>query len=188
MRKLKVELLGSFHRCPMNFLYRLLITTAIIMATLAVMSRCAEAGELNTTWQTPVGNCDNTPLTDLAGYRVRWGSGTVQLPATATGYTVPNLTPGTWWINVAAFNMQNVESQYVAGWRTVAVEEFVTKTNKVYTFFRSNGNITLTVTPHTVPLGTVCDATQSVNGKYKVALEAVTWSGTKLTAALADCG
>lgn len=172
----------------MNFLYRLLITTAIIMATLAVMSRCAEAGELKTTWQAPVGNCNNTPLTDLAGYRVRWGVGSIELPATATSYDVFGLPPGTWWVNVAAFNNTGTESQYVAAWKTITPAEFVTTTNKVYTFFRSNGNITLTITPHTVPIGTVCDATQSVNGKYKVALEAVTWSGTKLTAALADCG
>lgn len=148
----------------------------------------ASAGDLAATWQAPTGNCDNTPLTDLSGYRVRWGSGTVQLPATATAYTIPNLTPGMWWINVAAFNLKNEESQYVAGWKTVQPSEFVTKTNKVYTFFRSGGNITVVVTPHTVPVGTVCDATQSVNGKYKIALEAITWSGTKLTAALADCG
>lgn len=172
----------------MNFLYRLLITTAIVMATLALMSRCAEAGELATTWTAPTGNCNNTPLTDLAGYKVRWGQGSADLPATALAYTVTGVTPGTWWVNVAAFNSTGEESQYVAGWKTITPAEFVTKTNKVYTFVRSNGNITLTVTRHTVPLGVVCDATQSVNGKYKVALEAVTWSGTRLTAALADCG
>lgn len=172
----------------MNFFYRLLITTAIIFATLALMSRCAEAGDLSATWTAPTGNCDNTPLTDLQGYRVRWGSGTAELPATANAYNIPNLTPGMWWVNIAAYNSTGEESQYVAAWKTVTAAEFVTKTNKVYTFFRSNGNITLTVTPHTVPLGTVCDATQSVNGKYRVPLEAVTWSGAKLTAALADCG
>lgn len=172
----------------MNFLYRLLITTAIVMATLALMSRCAEAGSLDATWNVPTGNCNNTPLTDLAGYKVRWGSGTAELPATAKAYSITGLLPGTWWINVAAFNSTGEESQYVAGWKTVTPAEFVTKSNKVYTFARSSGNIILTVTKHTVPVGTVCDATQSVNGKYKVALEAVTWSGTKLTAALADCG
>jgi hypothetical protein len=58
----------------------------------------------------------------------------------------------------------------------------------VYTFFRSNGNITVVSTPHRVALGVVCDATQSVNGKYRVPLEAVTWNGSRMTAALADCG
>lgn len=172
----------------MNFLYRLLITTAIICATLTLMSRCAEAGDLSATWTAPTGNCNNTPLTNLAGYKVRWGMGSVELPVGSTAYNVTGLPPGTWWVNVAAFTTTGEESQYVAAWKTVTPAEFTTKSNKVYTFFRSGGNITLSVTRHTVPLGVVCDATQSVNGKYKIALEAVTWSGTKLTAALADCG
>ena len=155
---------------------------------LCLLALPAWGADMPVTWTAPTGNCNNTPLTDLQGYRVRWGNGSTELPATATSFTVSGLTPGRWWVNVAAFNSQNVESQYVAGWKDVAAEEFVTKTNKVYTFFRANGNITLTVTPHTVGVGVACDATQSVNGKYRVPLEAVTWNGTKLTAALADCG
>jgi hypothetical protein len=172
----------------MNFLYRLLITTAIIMATLALMSRCAKAGEADITWIAPTQNCDGTPVGTLAKYDLTWGQKRTDLPLTPLAYKVTGLTPGVWWFSLAAVNVAGQSSQFVTATKTIAPAEFVTKTNKVYTFFRSNGNITLTVTPHTVPLGTVCDATQSVNGKYKVALEAVTWSGTKLTAALADCG
>ena len=172
----------------MDRLLRILLPIALIMGTFTLAVRCAHGGDLSATWTAPTGNCNNTPLTDLQGYRVRWGSGSTQLPATATSYAIPNLTPGTWWLNVAAFNSTGEESQYVAGWKTIAPAEFVTKSTTVYTFFRSGGNITVTGTLHRVPLGTVCDATQSVNGKYKVPLEAVTWSGTKLTAALADCG
>lgn len=172
----------------MDKLLRILLPLALISVTLALSTRCAEAGNLDATWTAPANNCNNTPLTNLQGYRVRWGSGTAQLPATATSYSITGLLPGTWWINVAAFNSTGAESQYVAGWKTVAPTEFVTKSTTVYTFFRSGGNITVVGTPHRVPLGTVCDATQSVNGKYRVPLEAVTWNGTKLTAALADCG
>lgn len=175
------------HMRPINWLrVAVILGAGALLVTLFTCS--AKAGELAATWTTPTGNCNNTPLTDLKGYRVRWGMGSVELAPTATSFTVSNLVPGTWWVNIAAFNSKNEESQYAAGWNTVTAAEFVTKTNKVYTFFRSGGNITVVATPHTVPLGTVCDATQSVNGKHKVALEAVTWSGTKLTAALADCG
>ena len=93
-----------------------------------------------------------------------------------------------WWFSLAAVNSDGDSSEFVTVEKTIAPNEFVTKTTTVYTFFRSNGNVSVVATPHRVPLGTVCDATQSVNGKYKVALEAVTWSGAKLTAALADCG
>lgn len=144
--------------------------------------------DVNVSWTAPVGNCDGTPLADLTGYKVRWGTGSATLPATDTQFTIPALTPGPWWVHVAAFNSQGAESQYVGAWKEVGPEEFVTTSNKVYTFFRANGNIVVTVTPHTVKLGVVCDATQQVNGKYRIPLENVTWAGVRLSAALADCG
>lgn len=149
----------------------------------------ARADTLNVTWTAPTGNCNNTPLTDLRGYRVRWGSGSIDLPATATAFDIPNVAPGTWWVNVAAFNSTGQESQYVAAWKTVTPDKFVTKATTVYTFVRAEGKILTLPTLHTVPLGTQCDATQSVNGKYVVPREAVTWSGSaRLVAVLADCG
>lgn len=166
---------------------RLLIGFALISATLALSVRCAEAGESTITWVAPTQNCNGTSLTNLTGYSLTYGQKRVDLPATPLTYSVSGLTPGTWWFSLAAVTPTD-RSEFVTVEDTILPSEFVTKTNKVYTFFRSNGNISVVATPHTVPLGVVCDATQSVNGKYKIALEAVTWSGTKLTAALADCG
>ena len=149
----------------------------------------ARAGTLDATWQAPTGNCNNTPLTDLQGYRVRWGKGSIELGATASAYTVTGLTPGVWWINVAAFNSTNVESQYVAAWKTVTPEEFVTKTTTVYTFVKAEGNIVVLPSAHTVPLGTQCDANQVVNGKYILPRSAIIWSGSaRPVAVLGDCG
>jgi hypothetical protein len=165
------------------------LTTAIIMlATLSLMSECAKAGEAVITWTAPTRNCDGTLLTNLAKYDLTYGQARTDLPLTPLTKTVTGLTPGNWWFSLAAVNAAGESSQFVTATKTVTPAEFVTKSTTVYTFFRSGGNITVVGTPHRVPLGTVCDATQSVNGKYKVALEAVTWSGTKLTAALADCG
>jgi hypothetical protein len=172
-----------------------LAATALVLGVLQ-LSNCksawvfpsAHAGEGAITWTAPTTNCDGTALTDLAKYDMTYGTKRVDLPLTPLAYTVTGLTPGTWWFSLAATTTGGVRSEFVTVEKTIAPTDFVTKTNKVYTFLRSKGNITLTVTPHTVPLGVVCDATQSVNGKFKVPLEAVTWSGTKLTAALADCG
>lgn len=171
----------------MNFLYRLLITTAIVMATLALMSRCAEAGEATLTWGAPTQNCNGTLLTDLSGYDLTYGQKREPLPSTPLSKTITGLTPGTWWFSLAAVT-PTTRSEFITVEKVIPPEEFVTKSTTVYTFFRSGGNITVVGTLHRVPLGTVCDATQSVNGKYKVPLEAVTWSGARLTAALADCG
>lgn len=148
----------------------------------------ANAGEATITWTAPTKNCDGTSLTNLAKYDLTYGQKRTDLPLTPLTHIVTGLAPGTWWFSLAAVNSTGDRSEFVTVEKVVAPAEFVTKTNKVYTFFRSGGNVTVVATPHTVPVGTVCDATHSVNGKYKVALEAVTWSGTKLTAALADCG
>lgn len=171
----------------MDRLLRFLLPLALIMGAMALGARCAQAGEAVLTWTAPTQNCNGTTLTDLTGYNLTYGQKKEALPKTPLTKTVTGLTPGVWWFSLAA-TTPTATSEFITVEKTVAPAEFVTKTNKVYTFFRSGGNITLSVTPHTVPLGTVCDATQSVNGKYKIALEAVTWSGKKLTAALADCG
>lgn len=167
---------------------RFLLGAAVIMATLGFTARCAHAGEATITWTAPTQNCNGTPLTNLAKYDLTYGQARADLPLTPLTKTVTGLTPGVWWFSLAAVNATNDRSEFVTVSKTITPAEFVTKSTTVYTFFRSNGNISVVATLHRVPLGTVCDATQSVNGKYKVALEAVTWSGTKLTAALADCG
>lgn len=156
-------------------------------AACLLLSGLAQAGEAQLTWTAPTQRCDGTPLTNLTGYGLTWGQSRVDLPLDLA-HTVTGLKPGAWWFSLAAIDADGKRSEFVTVEKVVAPEEFVTKSNKVYTFFRANGNITLSVTPHTVELGVVCDATQSVNGKYRIPLESVTWAGTKLTAALADCG
>jgi hypothetical protein len=155
---------------------------------LLAMALTARAGTADLSWTAPTRNCDGTLLTNLAKYNMTYGQKRVDLPLTPLTHTVTGLAPGVWWFSLAAVNADGDRSEFITVEKTIAPTEFTTKTNKVYTFFRSGGNITVVATSHTVPIGTVCDATQTVNGKYKVALEAVTWSGTKLTAALADCG
>lgn len=155
---------------------------------LALMALPAWAGEGSLTWTAPTQNCNGTPLTNLAKYDLTYGQKRIDLPLTPLSYTVTGLVPGTWWFSLAAVNSNGDRSEFVTVEKVVAPADFVTKSTTVYTFFRSGGNITVVGTPHRVPLGTMCDATQSVNGKYRVPLEAVTWSGAKLTAALADCG
>lgn len=69
------------------------------------------------TWTPPTQNTDGSPLTNLAGYRVSYGASAQQLvqsaqlanPA-ATGHTISNLTPGTWYFGVKAYTAQGAES------------------------------------------------------------------------------
>lgn len=69
------------------------------------------------TWTPPTQNTDDTPLTNLAGYRVHWGVSAASLTQTAqlsnpslTTYTISNLTPGTWYFGIRAYTTQGAES------------------------------------------------------------------------------
>jgi len=149
----------------------------------------AFGGTADLTWVAPTQNCNGTPLTNLAKYDLTYGQKRQDLPLTPLSYTVTGLTPGTWWFSLAAVNSTGDRSEFVTVTKTVAPAEFVTKSTAVYTFVKAEGNVLILPTLHTVPLGTVCDATQSVNGKYIIPRSAVTWSGSaRPVAVLADCG
>ena len=70
-------------------------------------------------WAAPTQNEDGSQLTDLAGYKIYWGttpgcypnSVTINDPNT-TAYVVDNLSPGTYEFVATAFNTSNVESGY----------------------------------------------------------------------------
>jgi hypothetical protein len=70
-------------------------------------------------WEAPTQNSDGSPLTDLAGYRVYWGTSSRSYSGNATvngagttSYTVQNLAAGTWYFTVTARNENGVESAY----------------------------------------------------------------------------
>jgi hypothetical protein len=76
-------------------------------------------GSATLSWTPPTTNTDGSPLTNLAGYRVHWGSAigsytsSVRLdnPGLAS-YVVEGLAPGTYYFVVTALNSAQVESQF----------------------------------------------------------------------------
>jgi hypothetical protein len=67
-------------------------------------------------WVPPSTNLDGSTLTDLAGFRIRWGrsSGTYELSASvadsrATSFET-QIEPGTWYFVVSAVNSTGGES------------------------------------------------------------------------------
>lgn len=86
---------------------------------LMLVPMCSHAGETTLTWTAPTENEDGTPLTDLAGFKLYWGTTTgdypnsvdIPNPATTT-YLVENLTPGVWRFVATAYNEAGTESQY----------------------------------------------------------------------------
>jgi hypothetical protein len=77
-------------------------------------------GSATLTWTAPTQNEDGSPLTDLAGYRVHWGtasrnysnSATIPNPGVTT-YVVENLLAGrTYFFAMTAGNSDGVYSDY----------------------------------------------------------------------------
>jgi len=75
------------------------------------------SGTAELTWTAPTLNEDGTPLTNLAGYKVRYGQtpGTltqvrdIANPAT-TSVTIEGLSSGTWYFTLASYTNAGVES------------------------------------------------------------------------------
>ena len=75
------------------------------------------------TWAAPALNSDGSPLTDLAAFKVYWGTtqGTYSqsaklASAAARTYTVNGLTSGKWYFVVTALNSNGDESPYSNVW------------------------------------------------------------------------
>lgn len=74
-------------------------------------------GSATLSWQPPTSNTDGSPLTNLAGYVVRYGTAPNALdiqvridnPGLVT-YVVSELAPATWYFQVVAYNSVGVES------------------------------------------------------------------------------
>jgi len=76
-----------------------------------------QTGSATIRWTPPTTNSDNSPLTNLAGYRIYYGTSSGNLtqvlnlpnPGITSG-VVENLAPGTWYFAVTSYNSSNVES------------------------------------------------------------------------------
>jgi len=81
----------------------------------------AGVGTASLTWSQPTQNTNGSPLTNLAGYVIRYGTSGAALntqiyvaSASTTSVEITNLSPGTWDFEVSAVNTANVESQFSA--------------------------------------------------------------------------
>jgi hypothetical protein len=69
-------------------------------------------------WNPPTANTDESPLTDLAGFNIYWGTEPENLTESVTltepgasNYVVEDLAAGTYYFSVSAFNNSMVESE-----------------------------------------------------------------------------
>jgi hypothetical protein len=76
-------------------------------------------GSATLTWMPPIQNTDGTVLTDLAGYKIYYGTSPGSYPneitinnSGITTYVVDNLTADTWYFVSTSFNSSGMESDY----------------------------------------------------------------------------
>jgi hypothetical protein len=76
---------------------------------------------LTLAWNPPTQNADGSPLTNLAGYRIHYGtssgdySETIELNSPGvSNYVIGNLAPGTYYLAMTSVNSANLESAYSA--------------------------------------------------------------------------
>jgi hypothetical protein len=79
------------------------------------------AGSASLSWSKPTQNTDGSPLTDLAGYVIRYGTSAAALNSqisigspNSTDVEISNLAAGNWYFEVASINTADVESQFSA--------------------------------------------------------------------------
>lgn len=75
------------------------------------------SGSATLAWVPPTENVDGTPLTNLAGYEIRYGRSSSELSESIvlnnpslSIYVLENLTSGTWYFAVAAMNTEGLTS------------------------------------------------------------------------------
>ena len=73
---------------------------------------------LTLTWSAPTDNADGTPLTDLTGYKIRYGTASgnysqklILANPGLNRYVVDNLGSGTYFFTISAYNQAGTESQ-----------------------------------------------------------------------------
>ncbi|MBS0394697.1 MAG: hypothetical protein JSR54_08730 [Proteobacteria bacterium] len=97
-------------------------TNTATLPAFTITVTAASSGSATVSWVAPTTRTDGTPLTNLAGFRVYYGTSpgtyttsiTVANP-TVTSYVVSSLTSGTYYFVTTAYDTNGLESAYSAG-------------------------------------------------------------------------
>jgi hypothetical protein len=166
-------------------------TLATIRASTNYTLTCTwGTGSATVNWTAPTTNTDGSALTNLASFRIYYGTSASSLSQksdvtdnTRRSATISPLTPGTWYFAVRAVNTSgtesdssNVTSKAVAGATaaksvaitiTPATQTRVTIATSVYDIVRiSAGNWVLGRVVGTAPVGTPCRSAYHLTGDY----------------------
>ena len=91
--------------------------TSTALTAFAIAVTTVANGRATLSWTAPTQNTDGSTLSNLSGYRIRYGTSASALTqtividnASVTTYVVENLSPATWYFAVTAVTSQGAES------------------------------------------------------------------------------
>lgn len=192
-----------------NWSFSAAYTALSVAIALCLGAMPTHAGDAVLTWTLATQNTDGTAIpasgpTSLASTRVEWGTcsgsnfgtkaGEQVVAKPATTYTITNLAPGTYCFRAYSRTVAGVES---APTNVVSKAILQAPPNPpgnlavadlvVYQVIGTPDAFAL-LPVGTVPAGTACDPSQSINGRYAVPRAAVTWYGSvKPQVVVAQC-
>lgn len=169
-------------------LWGYIIIPAAVFIFLLLVSAPLWAADITISWTAPDGQEQCSAATgppDLAGYRILEVVATIDDPA-VTSYVIAAQLPGDYTYLSTAIDTDGNESR-LSNEAIKTVTTFQVSNETAYTMARiENAFILLPI--GTVPIGTDCDVNQSVNGKYVVHVDNVTWtSSNEAYVVVADC-
>ncbi len=92
-------------------------SASVSLPAFAITVTQSSTGSATLSWTQPMVNTNGSTLTDLAGYRIYYGtsagnlSQVIQLPGTAlTTYVISNLSSATWYFGMTAYDSAGLES------------------------------------------------------------------------------
>jgi hypothetical protein len=92
-------------------------TATVSLAAFQIRVLAFGEGSALLSWMPPTDNLDGTPLMDLAGYRIYWGTSAGDYPNSVTltnpgvtSYVVDNLAPANWYFVMTAVSAKGIES------------------------------------------------------------------------------
>ena len=92
---------------------------SVALSPFAIAVNAIANGRATLSWTAPTENTDGTTLSNLTGYRIRYGTSANALTntivienASVTTFVVEDLSPATWYFAVTAVNSTGAESTY----------------------------------------------------------------------------
>jgi hypothetical protein len=97
-------------------------SASVALPAFSITVAAVATGSATLSWTPPTTNTDGSPLTNLSGYRVHWGTAVGTYPNKVTlnnpgltSYVVSSLVPGTYHFVVTALSSTGAESQFSNG-------------------------------------------------------------------------